>query len=129
MSTKWYRTGKVSVVLGSPVVGGVATYWKAAALPPLAGDGFTDNDKLYEVIDIESDGSMMLDRPYEGLTDSSMDYAIIRSSSGTTNTRIATMASEVLNRLGDKLTVSTTAPSAGQGQDGDVWIVAVTEVL
>ena len=126
MSTKWYRKGSVSVTQGSSVVTGTLTYWKTAANKPMAGDIFTDNDKIYELVSIESDTSLTLDRPYEGSTNADRSYGIILSTSGTTNTRIAGQVATVLENLGDRITVSTTAPSPSQGKDGDVWIVAVT---
>lgn len=124
--SKWFRAGSVSVTQGSKIVTGTLTYWLTAANKPLAGDVFTDNNKIYEVVSIGSDTSLTLDREYEGDTNSELSYGIILSTSGTTNTRIAGQVATVLENLGDKITVSTTAPSPSQGKDGDIWIVAVT---
>lgn len=121
--SKWYRTGTVSLTNGSDVVAGTGTYWATAANRPEAGDIFTDNAKIYEIISIDSDGSLTLDRPYEGTTATGVSYAIIRNTSATVNTRIAAQITDTLDLLGNRVTVTTTAPSAGEGKDGDIWIV------
>ena len=122
--SKWYRTGTATVTNGSATVAGVATYWLTAVNRPMAGDMFTDNQSVYEVDSVGSDGQLTLDRPYEGANASGLSYGIMLSASAATNTRIASQVSEVLELLGSRVTVSTTAPSAGQGKDGDIWIVA-----
>lgn len=123
MSSYWYRAGLAAVENGNTVVTGTTTYWDSAPNKPMAGDIFTvDMQTLYEIVSVDSDSQITLDRVYEGST-ASVEYAIIRNSSATNNTRIAAQVSEVLQELGDKITVSTTAPSPGQGNDGDIWIV------
>ena len=125
MASLWYRAGTVTLTNNSSTVTGAATYWSTAANKPETGDIFTNNVGIYEVIDIASDGTLTLDRPYEGSTQSGASYAIIRNTSATTNTRLAAQISSTLDKVGDRITVSTTAPSAGQGRDGDIWIVVV----
>tara|TARA_B110000902_G_scaffold258730_1_gene328927 strand:+ start:380 stop:754 length:375 start_codon:yes stop_codon:yes gene_type:complete len=121
--SKWYRTGTVTVTSGSDQVTGVATYWDSAADKPVPGDIFTDNSGLYEVNSIESDGALTLDRDFEGFTQVNQPYAIIKVISQNGMTRVAGQVSDVLAELGDKITVSTSAPASSQGKDGDIWVV------
>ena len=123
--SNWYRTGTANVTNGSAAIVGTGTYWASAANKPEIGDIFTDNAKIYEIIGVADDDNLTLDRTYEGSNDAALAYAIILTASGTTNTRLTSQVTGVLDKLGDRVTVSTTAPSAGQGRDGDVWIVAV----
>lgn len=120
----WYKAGTVNVTNSDDTIQGTATYWASAASPPVEGDLITfDFKTLYGVKTIVDDDAIVLDRPYEGPTESGRTYAVIRNVSATTNTRLSAQVSEVLAHLGDRITVSTTAPSAGQGNDGDIWIV------
>lgn len=128
----WYREGSVDVVNNSDTVNSVATYWSDTGSGIVVGDIFTDNNKLYEIIAVTPNGttgndSITLDRPYEGttatLTGSSKEYAVIRNASATVNTRLQARMIDVLDKLDGKVTVSTTAPAAEQGKDGDIWIV------
>jgi len=121
--SKWYRTGTVTITSGSDQVTGVATYWSTAADKPASGDVFTDNSGLYEVKSITSDGVLTLDRAFEGVTQVGQPYAIIKVISQNGMTRVAGQVSDVLAELGDKITVSTSAPASGQGKDGDIWVV------
>ena len=121
--SKWYRTGTATLTNGSDQVTGVATYWDSAADKPASGDVFTDNSGLYEIISIESDGALTLDRQFDGLTGTGSPYAIIKVISQNGMTRVAGQVSDVLAELGDKITVSTSAPAASQGKDGDIWLV------
>jgi hypothetical protein len=121
--SKWYRLGTISAD-GSAVIKGVATFWNSTVNKPLAGDIFTsDNVELFEILSIEADGSLTLQRPHATIL-SGASYAIIRNTSATTNTRIAAQVTDTLTKLGEKITVSTTAPAANQGREGDIWIVA-----
>jgi hypothetical protein len=120
----WYRNGTANVTNGdAAVTGSVDTYWQASVNKPVSGDIFTDGDKIYEIMSVDGDSELTLDRPYEGSSNAALDYAIIRTVSATTNTRIAAQVSETLEKLGDRITVSASAPAQGQGNDGDVWIV------
>ena len=120
----FYQTGNVSVQNSSDQVSGVGTYWASATLKPIAGDLITfDFVTLYGVKEVINDGSLVLDRPYTGTDLTNMPYTVIRTASQSTNTRLSGEISDVLQKLGDRVTVSTTAPSAGQGNDGDIWIV------
>ena len=125
MSTsRWYRTGVITMTKDSAVVKGVGTYWKSAANRPVEGDMFSLDNRVYEVSEVIDDSTILIDRPYNLITKSNMLYGIMRSVSATTNTRLAAQVSDTLEKLGNRVTVSTTAPSAGQGKDGDIWIVA-----
>jgi len=122
--SQWYRYGTVSVPQGTNVVTGVATQWTSAVNPPMAGDIFTqDNQTLYEIMAITGDNALTLDRNFTATTVAGGSYSIIRNTSATVNTRIAAQVSDTLDLLGSRVTVSTTAPSAGQGKNGDIWIV------
>jgi len=123
--SKWYRTGTVNVTQGNASIIGVYTYWATAVDKPEIGDIFTDNMNMYEIIDITDDYNLVLDRPYEGVTAATMFYAIIKVISQNGMTRIAGQVSDVLSKLGDRITVSTAAPASDQGNDGDIWIVVV----
>lgn len=121
--SQWYRTGTVTIS-PSNVVMGVATYWATAVNRPAVGDIFTpDNIHLYEIVAIASDTQLTVDRPITEANGSGLSYAIIRNTSATVNTRVAAQVTETLALLGSRVTVSTTAPSVGQGKDGDIWIV------
>jgi hypothetical protein len=124
MSLIWYRTGTINLTQGNDLVVGVGTYWQSAANKPAVGDMFKDGDD-YEIVAINSDGSLQLDRPYEGVTVVGSAYAIVKLLSQNATTRLVGEVSGVLAKLGDRVTVSTSAPAVGQGQDGDIWIVAV----
>ena len=124
MASNWYRFGTVSVTQGSVGVTGVGTQWTSAVNSPMAGDIFTqDNQTLYEIMSITGDNTLTLDRNFTAATVAGGSYSIIRNSSATVNTRIASQVSETLDLLGSRVTVSTTAPSASQGKNGDIWIV------
>ncbi|WP_462166997.1 hypothetical protein [Pseudoalteromonas sp. GB43] len=122
--SKWYRTGKVTLTKGSDVVTGVGTYWASAVNKPVAGDMFALTNRIYEVVEVVSDTEIKIDEAYDLATKVNAKYGIMRSVSATTNTRLAAQVSDTLEKLGNRVTVSTTAPSAGQGRDGDIWIVA-----
>ena len=123
--SKWYRAGTISVTLGSATVMGTATYWASAVDKPEPGDIFTDNQAMYEVDSITDDNTLVLDRPYEGATANSIAYGIIKIISQNGMTRISGQVSGVLEKLGERITVSTSAPAAEQGNDGDIWAVVV----
>lgn len=122
--SKWYRTGKAIVTKGSDLVQGTGTYWATAANRPVEGDMLVFPNRVYEVVEIISDGELRIDQPYDLTTKVNASYGIMRSVSATTNTRLAAQVSDTLEKLGNRVTVSTTSPSAGQGKDGDIWIVA-----
>jgi hypothetical protein len=122
--SKWYRTGKATFTKGSDVVQGTGTYWATATNRPVAGDMMVLNNRVYEVVEVVSDSELKIDAPYDLATKLNVNYGIMRSVSATTNTRLAAQVSDTLEKLGNRVTVSTTAPSAGQGKDGDIWIVA-----
>lgn len=95
----WYRTGKVSVTKDSNIITGVGTYWKSALLEVVAGDIFTvDNQSWYEIISVDDDEKAYLDRDFEGNTELEINYAIIRSTSGTVLTSVAGQVALLFNQ-------------------------------
>jgi len=85
-----YRVGTVSVTNLSVNVVGVGSQWVNDLIAVAIGDLFTlDMKTWYEVIAITDDTHITLDRGFEGITGSNLNYAIIRNTSGTVLTRIA----------------------------------------
>ena len=123
--SKWYRTGTVDVTNASAIVTGNTTYWQSAVDKPESGDIFLMGNEVYEIVSIEGDGSLTLDAPYTGSTLAAQPYRIIKLVSQNGMTRVAGQVSEVLNTLGERVTVSSAAPSSEQGNNGDIWIVVV----
>lgn len=122
--SKWYRTGTVTVVANSALVVGVGTYWKAGAVPPQAGDMLVVNNQLLEIAKIIDDNNLELETPYKAESLNSIEYGVVLTASGTSSARVFSAAQTVLEKLGNRITVSTSAPVAGQGNDGDIIIVA-----
>ncbi|WP_278368935.1 hypothetical protein, partial [Pseudoalteromonas lipolytica] len=86
----WYRVGKVNVTNDNQSVVGVDTNWQNDVTAIAVGDIFTlDAKTWYEVVAVNSDTSITLDREYEGNTQNSANYAIVRNTSGTILTRVA----------------------------------------
>ena len=86
----WYRVGTVNVTNGSAAIVGVGSNWQNDVIAIAIGDAFTIDAKTwYEVIAVNSDTSITLDRGFEGSTDNGVEYAILRNTSGTILTRIA----------------------------------------
>jgi len=86
----WYRTGTVSVVNGSKLITGVGTYWNSALITVAAGDVFTiDNHTWYEILVVDSDLTLHINREFEGPSATGINYAIIRSTSGTVASNVA----------------------------------------
>ncbi|MGB2065133.1 MAG: hypothetical protein ACPHUL_08245 [Marinomonas gallaica] len=86
----WYRVGTVNVTNGSAAIVGAGSNWQNDVIAIAIGDAFTIDAKTwYEVIAVNSDTSITLDRGFEGLTDNGVEYAILRNTSGTILTRIA----------------------------------------
>lgn len=100
-SGAWYREGKISVEQGSHIVMGTHTYWhrdSPSAVNIAIGDIFTvDNSQLYEVVNV-TDNQVTLDSPYIGETITDGHYAILRNTSGTTNTRLAGLVTRQFNQ-------------------------------
>lgn len=95
----WYRVGTVNVVGGSQSVVGVDTNWQNDVIAIAIGDAFTVDAKTwYEVIAVNSDTSITLDRGFEGSTGTDKSYAILRNTSGTILTRIAGQVSVQFNQ-------------------------------
>jgi len=86
----WYRVGTVNVTNGQQSIVGVNTNWQNDVISIAVGDIFTlDAKTWYEVTAVNSDSSLTLDREFEGATQSAVNYAIVRNTSGTLLTRIA----------------------------------------
>ncbi|MCQ8884467.1 hypothetical protein NQT63_02010 [Pseudoalteromonas agarivorans] len=86
----WYRVGTVNVTKNNATVTGVGSSWQSDVIAIAIGDAFTIDAKTwYEVIAVDSDTSITLDRGFEGTTANGVDYAILRNTSGTILTRIA----------------------------------------
>ncbi|MEC4724258.1 tail fiber domain-containing protein [Shewanella sp. D64] len=95
----WYRVGVVDVTHGSSDIVGAGTSWINDVTAIAIGDMFTTDTKtFYEVIANDSDLNITLDRPFEGDTSNGINYAIIRNSSGTINTRLAGQISRQFNQ-------------------------------
>lgn len=85
-----YRVGSVTLINGSKVVTGSGTSWISALIAIAKGDLFTlDMNSWYEVVSIDSDTSITLERNFQGGNVSGANYAILRNTSGTILTRIA----------------------------------------
>ncbi|ULH08589.1 phage tail protein [Alcaligenes faecalis] len=70
----WYDTGTVNVTANSATVTGVGTQWLAGAR---RGEAFVAPDgRLYEVLNIASNTSLTLTKPYRGTTASGQQYAL-----------------------------------------------------
>ncbi len=95
----WYRVGKVNVTNGVKTISGAGSKWLNDLVAIAVGDAFTVDAKTwYEVIAVNSDTSIVLDRGYEGGTAAGVNYAILRSTSGTILTRIAGQISVQFNQ-------------------------------
>lgn len=95
----WYRVGKVNVTNNNQSVVGVDTNWQSDVIAIAIGDIFTlDAKTWYEVIAVNSDTSITLDRGFEGSTGTNKTYAIVRNTSGTILTRIAGQVSVQFNQ-------------------------------
>lgn len=95
----WYRVGKVNVTNDNQSVVGVDTNWQSDVIAIAIGDIFTlDAKTWYEVIAVNSDTSITLDRGFEGSTGTNKTYAIVRNTSGTILTRIAGQVSVQFNQ-------------------------------
>lgn len=85
-----YRVGTATLISGSRTVTGVGSSWISALIAIATGDLFTlDMDTWYEVISVDSDTNITLDRGFQGANVSGANYAILRNTSGTVLTRIA----------------------------------------
>ena len=80
----WYRVGTVNVTNGQQSIVGVNTAWQNDVISIAVGDIFTlDAKTWYEVTAVNSDTSLTLDRGFEGATQNTANYAIVRNTSGT----------------------------------------------
>jgi len=70
----WYDTGTVNVTANSATVTGVGTQWLAGAR---RGEAFVAPDgRLYEVLNIASNTSLTLTKPYRGTSATGQQYAL-----------------------------------------------------
>lgn len=94
-----YRTGTVNVLQNSTTVTGVGTTWLTAIIAIAQGDLLTlDFKTWYEILAVGSDTGIILDRGFEGVDASAVNYAIFRSTSGTTSTRLAGQIAKQFNQ-------------------------------
>lgn len=71
----WHNLGKVNVTKGSDVVTGVGTKWVENVR---VGDAFQGPDgKLYQVVNVASDGALAISPAYEGSTAKNLDCWIV----------------------------------------------------
>lgn len=95
----WYRVGTVNVTKNNAAVTGVGSSWQNDVIAIAIGDFFTlDAKTWYEVIAVNSDTSITLDRGFEGASGAGQSYAIARNTSGTILTRIAGQISVQFNQ-------------------------------
>ena len=70
----WYDVGTVKVTINNATVTGVGTQWLSGARH---GEAFVAPDgRLYEVLNIASDTSLVLTKPYRGATATAQPYAL-----------------------------------------------------
>lgn len=111
----WYDAGAVNVTLNSATVTGVGTQWLAGARQ---GEAFVGPDgSLYEVLNIASDTSLTLTRPYRGATQSAQPYALAPFQGYTKE--LADRAAELLRRYAD-----AAALAEGAVQRADMMTIA-----
>lgn len=92
----WYDTGTVNVTANSATVTGVGTQWLAGARQ---GEAFVGPDgRLYEVLNIASNTSLTLTKPYRGSTATGQQYALAPMQGYVKE--LADRAAELLNEYG-----------------------------
>lgn len=98
----WYDAGTVTVTLNSATVTGVGTQWVAGARQ---GEAFVGPDgRLYEVLNIASNTSLTLTRPYRGATQAAQPYALAPFQGYVKE--LADRAAELLRRYSDALVLA-----------------------
>lgn len=98
----WYDAGTVNVTLNSATVTGVGTQWVAGARQ---GEAFVGPDgRLYEVLNIASNTSLTLTRPYRGATQAAQPYALAPFQGYVKE--LADRAAELLRRYSDALVLA-----------------------
>ncbi|HRO20807.1 hypothetical protein [Alcaligenes phenolicus] len=120
----WYDAGTVKVTVNSATVTGTGTKWLAGARQ---GEAFVAPDgRLYEVLNIASDTSLTLTKPYRGATATGQPYALAPMQGYVKE--LADRAAELLPALSDigtaakgTLTTSTIDPVAGRVMRNADW--------
>ncbi|USP49373.1 hypothetical protein [Alcaligenes faecalis] len=119
----WYDAGTVNVTLNSATVTGVNTQWVAGARQ---GEAFVGPDgRLYEVLNIASDTSLTLTRPYRGATQAAQSYALAPFHGYVKE--LADRAAELLRRYYDALTLAEN--SVQKSSVGSKYGATVEQIL
>ena len=88
---RWYREGTVKTVNGSTAIVGTNTYWLTAGLHP--GDMFsTDGVTEYEVNTVTDDTHITLKTAYQGVSNNTATYRIIRNFTASLPSELAAKA-------------------------------------
>lgn len=94
----WYKTGSISVTLGSDMVNGAGTGWIKNARP---GDAFQGPDRgLYEVLNVVSDTALTITPPYAGPTAAGGTYCLVPVQGYTK--RLTDQVADLINQFGDQ---------------------------
>lgn len=120
----WYDAGTVKVTINSVTVTGTGTKWLAGARQ---GEAFVAPDgRLYEVLNIASDTSLTLTKPYRGATATGQSYALAPMQGYVKE--LADRAAELLPALSDMgsaakgtLATSTIDPVPGRVMRNADW--------
>lgn len=120
----WYDLGTVKVTANSSAVTGTSTKWLAGARQ---GEAFVAPDgRLYEVLNIASDTSLTLTKPYRGATATGQPYALAPLQGYVKE--LADRAAELVPVLADigtaakgTLTTSTQDPAPGRVMCNGDW--------
>lgn len=117
----WYKVGTINVINGSTTVTGTSTFWNAQVK---SGDIFSiDNARIYEIETVVSDTELTLGEEYEGTTQSSIPYNIIRNFTFTTNSELAVSIADLINtwnvRDGELSDWTGGTIDGGPNNDGD----------
>lgn len=132
--THWYRYGTVTLTPNSTIVAGKNTNWQTNNI--LRGDIFiVDNTDFYEVLKVEDEEHLIIDRAYSGDSVKVCDYAIIRNFTSTTNAELAHRVAkliEIYDVYFDSELERTSGPSAyelaklhGYVGTEDEWIASL----
>ncbi|WP_394064545.1 hypothetical protein [Alcaligenes sp. WGS1538] len=106
----WYDTGTVNVTANSATVTGSGTQWVAGARQ---GEAFVGPDgRLYEVLNIASNTSLTLTKPYRGATATGQQYALAPFQGYVKE--LADRAAELLQHYSDVATLAENAVQTSQ---------------
>ncbi|HDM8192335.1 TPA: hypothetical protein P0E30_003768 [Vibrio harveyi] len=97
MTTRWYRSGTITVTDGSKEVVGTNTFWIDSPIKPLAGDLMIITGELYEIEAITDNTHLTLFKAFSGNPPRGGEYAIIRNTSLNLTSRVAAMVAQIVN--------------------------------